>query len=66
MPMRLRPTKTMGRSCVRRRAYLTFAAFAVLVAYQPAEGQESSQFPTLEPTDTECLHCPEMFALLRP
>ena len=30
------------------RAYLTFAAFAVLVAYQPAEGQESSQLPTLE------------------
>jgi S1-C subfamily serine protease len=27
---------------------LTFAAFAVLVAYQPAEGQESSQLPTLE------------------
>ena len=38
----------MGRSCARRRAYLTFAAFAVLVAYQPAEGQESSQLPTLE------------------
>ena len=27
---------------------MTFAAFAVLVAYQPAEGQESSQLPTLE------------------
>ena len=48
MPVRLRTTKTMGRSCARRRAYLTFAAFAVLVAYQPAEGQESSQRPTLE------------------
>ena len=48
MPVRLRATKTMGRSCTRRRAYLTFAAFAVLVAYQPAEGQESSQLPTLE------------------
>ena len=48
MPMRLRPTKTMGRSCARCRAYLTFAAFAVLVAYQPAEGQESSQLPTLK------------------
>ena len=48
MPVRLRATKTMGRSCARRRAYLTFAAFAVLVAYQPAEGQESSQLPTLE------------------
>ena len=40
--------ETMGRSCARRRAYLIFATFAVLVAYQPAEGQESSQFPTLE------------------
>ena len=38
----------MGRSCARRRTYLTFAAFAMLVAYQPAEGQESSQLPTLE------------------
>ena len=48
MPVRLRATKTMGRSRARHRAYLTFAAFAVLVAYQPAEGQESSQLPTLE------------------
>ena len=48
MPVRLRATKTMGRLCTRRRAYLTFATFAVLVAYQPAEGQESSQLPTLE------------------
>jgi len=48
MPVRLRATKTMGRSRARRRAYLTFAAFAVFVAYQPAEGQESSQLPTLE------------------
>jgi hypothetical protein len=48
MPVRLRSTKTMGRSCARRRAYLTFAAFALLVAYQPAEGQESSQLPSLE------------------
>jgi S1-C subfamily serine protease len=48
MLLRLRTTKTMGRSCARRRAYLTFAAFAVLVAYQPAEGQESSQLPILE------------------
>jgi len=48
MPVRLRATKTMGRSCAARQAYLTFAAFAVLVAYQPAEGQESSQLPTLE------------------
>ena len=48
MPVRLRATKTMGCSCTRRRAYLTFATFAVLVAYQPAEGQESSQLPTLE------------------
>jgi hypothetical protein len=48
MLVRLRATKTMARSCARRRAYLTFAAFAVLVAYQPAEGQESSQLPTLE------------------
>jgi hypothetical protein len=48
MPVRLRATKTMGRSCARRRAYLTFAAFAVLAAYQPAQGQESSQLPTLE------------------
>ena len=48
MSVRLRATKTMARSCARRRAYLTFAAFAVLVAYQPAEGQESSQLPTLE------------------
>jgi hypothetical protein len=47
MPTRLRPTKTM-RSCVRRRVYLTFAPFAVLFAYQPAEAQESSQLPTLE------------------
>ena len=46
--MPVRATKTMGRSCARRRAYLTFATFAVLVAYQPAEGQESSQLPTLE------------------
>ena len=48
MPIQLRATKTMGRSCARRRAYLTFATFAVLVAYQPAEGQESSQLLTLE------------------
>ena len=48
MLVQLRATKTMARSCVRRRVYLTFAAFAVLVAYQPAEGQESSQLPTLE------------------
>ena len=48
MPVRIRTTKTMGRSCTRRRAYLTFAAFAVLVAYQPGEGQESSQLPALE------------------
>ena len=48
MPVRLRPTKTMGRSWARRRAYLTFAAFAVFVAYHPAEAQESSQLPTLE------------------
>src|SRR4029077_6707953 len=48
MPVRLRTTKTMGRSCARRQAYLTFAAFAVLVAYQPAEGQESSELPSLE------------------
>jgi S1-C subfamily serine protease len=46
--MPVRAAKTMGRSCARRRAYLTFATFAVLVAYQPAEGQESSQLPTLE------------------
>jgi S1-C subfamily serine protease len=46
--MPVRATETMGRSCARRRAYLTFAAFAVLVAYQPAEGQESSQLPTSE------------------
>ena len=49
MLVRLRATKTMARSCACRRAYLTFAAFAVLVAYQPAQGQESSQLPTLEP-----------------
>jgi S1-C subfamily serine protease len=48
MPVRLRATKTMRRSCARRRAYLTFAAFAVLVVYQHAEGQESSELPTLE------------------
>ena len=48
MLVRLRATKTMARSCARRRAYLTFAALAVLVAYQHAEGQESSQLPTLE------------------
>jgi S1-C subfamily serine protease len=48
MPVRLRATKTTGRSCARRRAYLGFAAFAVLVAYQPAEGQESSQLPAFE------------------
>jgi S1-C subfamily serine protease len=48
MPVRLRTTKTMGRSCARRQAYLTFAAFAVLVAYQPAKGQESLQLHTLE------------------
>jgi S1-C subfamily serine protease len=47
MPMRLRPTKTMGRSCVSRRI-LIFAAFAVLAAYQPAKGQESLQLLTLE------------------
>jgi hypothetical protein len=46
--MPVRATETMGRSCARRRAYWTFATFAVLVTYQPAEGQESSQLPTLE------------------
>jgi S1-C subfamily serine protease len=48
MWVRLRATKPMARSCARRRAYLTFATCAVLVAYQPVEGQESSQLPTLE------------------
>ena len=48
MPVRLRATKTMGRSCARRRVYLAFAVFAVLAAYQPAKGQESLQLPTLE------------------
>jgi S1-C subfamily serine protease len=46
--MPVRATKTIGRSCARRRAYLTFTTFAVLVAYLPAEGQESSQLLTLE------------------
>ena len=45
MPVRLRATKTMGRPCARRQAYLTFAAFAVFVAYQPAEGQERVATP---------------------
>ena len=48
MPVRRRTIKTMGHSCARRRAYLIFTAFAVLVAYQPADGQESSQLPSLE------------------
>ena len=48
MPVRRRTIKTIRHSCARRRAYLIFTAFAVLVAYQPAQGQESSQLPTLE------------------
>ena len=48
MPVQLRLTKTMARSYVRRRVYLTFAALAVLAAYQPAKGQENLQLPTLE------------------
>ena len=48
MPVQLRLTKTMARSYVRRRVYLTFAAVAVLAAYQPAKGQENLQLPTLE------------------
>ena len=30
------------------RVYFTFAALAVLAAYQPAKGQENLQLPTLE------------------
>ena len=48
MPVRRRTIKTMRHSCARRRAYLIFTAFAVLVAYQPAQGEESSQLPSLE------------------
>jgi S1-C subfamily serine protease len=48
MLVQLRLTKTMARSYVRRRVYFTFAALAVLAAYQPAKGQENLQLPTLE------------------
>ena len=48
MPVQLRRTKTMARPYVRRRVYLTFAALAVLAAYQPAKGQENLQLATLE------------------
>ena len=48
MPVQLRRTKTMARPYVRRRVYFTFAALAVLAAYQPAKGQENLQLPTLE------------------
>jgi S1-C subfamily serine protease len=38
----------MARSYVCPRVYLTFAVFAVLAAYQPADGQETLRLPTLE------------------
>ena len=48
MAVQPRLTELMSSSHVRPRVCMTFALFAVLAAYRPAEGQESSQLPTLE------------------